>query len=207
MNSPPELVKVIEQARTAVRDDVEHALKPYLRRQIYDAFALGSKAREVRARLEIMTARKTLPFWQEVWPENKLPHDLLQCATEVLEGVSRAELVTPKVSAAWLELEEIGAQSLGEVESQAFFAGQAALEAALHAIGEDRWKGIELSKEDEDADLDPWSSDTASWAAAAWAGPFWEGKSDANRRREFWLWWLSEAIPRAWQKTHTSPND
>jgi len=34
----------------------------------------------------------------------------------------------------------------------------------------------------------------------------WPLKFDLEKRLEFWLWWLSEAIPQAWELAHTSEN-
>lgn len=207
MNLPPQLAEVIEQARTAVRADLSHTLSPYFRQQIYDAFALQPKGREVRSRLEIMTARKVAPFWQEVWPERLLPHHLVQQATDVLEGTAHSEAVRAEANDAWVEQEKLETQTSDDREARAFYATQATIEAVFYVTGLDRWEGVEIGAHENDADLDPWSSDTALYAAAAYSGAPWNETSNHDRRLEFWLWWLSEAISEAWQETHTSPND
>ncbi|HBE21460.1 MAG TPA: hypothetical protein DDW51_28675 [Cyanobacteria bacterium UBA11367] len=41
------------------------------------------------------------------------------------------------------------------------------------------------------------------FAACAYAnGPVWQiksGKSDSTKRQEFWEWWLTQAVPAAWE--------
>ena len=63
----------------------------------------------------------------------------------------------------------------------------------VHAIDEEldaySWKNL----------WDSGRSDTALWAATAYAGGIYQGKPDIIKRREFWTWWVHEAIPTAWQ--------
>jgi len=41
--------------------------------------------------------------------------------------------------------------------------------------------------------------DSSFFAAAAYAGgAVWDSDSDSLKRREFWEWWLNEAVPMAW---------
>ena len=48
--------------------------------------------------------------------------------------------------------------------------------------------------------LAPHQWDASLYASAAYAGGFaWEEQSDKLRRREFWQWYLSEAVPSAWE--------
>lgn len=204
MSLSPELQEAVARAKAAVRADPKHALKPYYRQQIYDALFLGPKGKEVRARLDIGTAERVLSLWEDEWPEGSLPSRLIQRATDVLQGVARPEMVRAEAHDAWVELEKLGEESTRKLRERAFYAAQAAVEATFCATGIDRWETIEIGTSEDDADLDPWSSDTASWAAAAYAGVPWEEASSAVRRLEFWRWWLSEAILKAWQETYTS---
>ncbi len=51
-----------------------------------------------------------------------------------------------------------------------------------------------------DMDVDPEEFDCSFCAAAAFSGgPVWMDGSSAERRREFWRWWLREALPTALQ--------
>jgi hypothetical protein len=55
---------------------------------------------------------------------------------------------------------------------------------------------------DDDGDWDEGDGyrDAAGWGAYVMAGGTVDDpKADASKRREFWEWWLSEAIPAAWQ--------
>ena len=56
---------------------------------------------------------------------------------------------------------------------------------------------IVIEERTTDADLDPWCSDAAKYAAMAVSGAIWEQGSSSQLRLEFWKWWLLEAIPQA----------
>ncbi|MBC6454922.1 MAG: hypothetical protein GDA43_18390 [Hormoscilla sp. SP5CHS1] len=34
--------------------------------------------------------------------------------------------------------------------------------------------------------------------AIAYSGSLWDPSNDASKRREFWEWWLDEAVKNAW---------
>ncbi len=48
-----------------------------------------------------------------------------------------------------------------------------------------------------DADVDPYELDTTFFASSSYAGgTIWQEESDPIRRKEFWGWYLDQAIPQ-----------
>lgn len=90
-----------------------------------------------------------------------------------------------------------------DIPDRAQMALQAALDAVENALGHPRFEfdGVDeiITEQTTEDNIDPWSSDAARDAAAAYAGPVWEPSSDREKRREFWTWWLREAVPAAWR--------
>ena len=75
------------------------------------------------------------------------------------------------------------------------------------SAGEAATRGVYVAMHDEDADqaelldddLDASDWDCAFWGACAWSGgiPRLEGWNQ-HAYKEYWLWYLDEAIPEAW---------
>ncbi|MGH2535948.1 MAG: Imm5 family immunity protein [Candidatus Promineifilaceae bacterium] len=207
MDLPLLVQEDLDRAKAAVEAEPKHTLRPYYRQQIYRALARWPKGKEARIRLDILTAQKVLPLWPESLSERLQPGRLIQRAMDVLEGRARPEVVSREADVAWAELEEFGAQTSDEQESRAFLTALAALESTSYATGLDRMATIEIGAHEEDVHLDPWSSDAAKWASFAYAGRPREGMFNAAQQLEFWSWWLSEAIPAAWQASSSNPNN
>lgn len=73
------------------------------------------------------------------------------------------------------------------------------MEALWTALGKDRFRSIQINRYMTDMELDPWTSDSALYAAAAIAGAVWDPNSSDEKRKVYWEWWLSEAIETAYQ--------
>src|SRR6266542_3619205 len=87
---PGELQRAIERARQAMLADPVHALRPFYRRQVYGALG-PDEATHARAHAGIRCARRVLPVWQGVWPDDPLPERLITMAGRVLRGEVGAE--------------------------------------------------------------------------------------------------------------------
>jgi len=181
-------------ARTALNEDADGHLPLARRRAIW--LALGGRDDEgrcARARLSIAAARRVLPVWQRRWPSNRLPHHLLDLADQVCRGDVDPGALTALRDRAETELDDI---SWASFDKSAVGAGYAALRA-LDVSRRD--EPSDLSRPDpavRDEDLEPHQRDSAYLAAAADAGgPPWERRSSADRRRSYWNWWLTEAVP------------
>jgi hypothetical protein len=195
---PDDLQQVITQAHRAMARDANRELRPFYRRGIYNALETTGegRGRDAPARLALITARRVLPLWQRERPDDALPSRLVRLTEDVLNGVA-PPTAGEVAGEAWEQLEALS--EAGAISDACFFAGEAARAALGATLGWDPFDGVFLSTHETDADLDPWCSDTAKWAATAWAGGTWEPGSDPVRRQEFWHWWLTEAVPQAWR--------
>jgi hypothetical protein len=195
---PFELEQAIQQAKSAVKEHPKRELAPLWRKQIYDLIASNDRGENILKWLAIITAERTVGFWDREAPEYYQPHNLLKLGRRVLEGEANTSHADQVASDAWEYYDELGGT---DIDTKALFAATACLEALYRVAGLDRWVDVVISEIEADSDLDPWSSDVAVWAVSAFAGPsgrIWTERSDSEKRLEFWLWWLEEAIPAAW---------
>jgi hypothetical protein len=204
---PISLQQAIEIARRKVQLHPQHALLPLERLKLYAA--LGSENspqyHQVRAILALLTTQKVLPLWEEARGYDRFPHSLLELAERVLYREMDVELAITKGNQGFELLEKLGAGVTTEsrdvyfhVEEAVFWVGEAAVAALFEVTGIYDFDACDIAEDDTDADIDPWSTDTAGVAAAAYAGGVWEENSSSTLRREFWNWWLHQAIPESW---------
>ena len=115
-----------------------------------------------------------------------------------MSGAVDVETGQEEAGQAWERLDELGGETKIPESGRVFFAGEAAVQALFEVLGDDPFEDIDIDEQITDEDLDPWCSDTAHWAVTAWAGWVEEPQSDRVRRREFWEWWLTRAVPEVW---------
>jgi hypothetical protein len=215
MSLPGEIESAIQDADTTVTSDVEHDLTPFRRHVLYQIVApmSDSPGQQLRTQLEIITIRKVLHFWEQLWPDNQLPHQALATAEAVFQGTIDVEVaervalgMSGQLDALCAEPEK-GFGETGDFDpavTAACAVGRGAVSAIWTACGADPFEDLELNEEDTNnsLSLDPWSSDAARWASDAYAGVVSLASSSADKRLEFWKWWLQEAIPAAWDAAH-----
>jgi len=212
MSLPREVESMIQEAYARVTSDVEHDFSPFRRQALYEVVApmSHSPGQQLRTQLEIITIRKVLHFWEQLWPDTQVPHEALAIVEAVLRGTIDVEVAK---RAAWEmseQLDELCAEpeegfgDTGDFDpavTAACAVGRGAVRTLWTACGTDPFEDLELNEEDTNnsLSLDPWSSDAARWASDAYAGVVSLASSSADKRLEFWIWWLHEAIPAAWE--------
>jgi hypothetical protein len=194
------LQETIEQAYESMIYHPRFALAHIHRRSIYQQLQLPEVKHGQLARkwLAIITARRVLPVWQHTRPHDNLAIHVLTIAERVCNQEIQIEIAQEEAGKYWEELEQLGNGAIRPYHG--FFAGQACIQALFEVLGRDPFEGIELLPDEfKHSDLDPWCSDTAIWAEVALTdpGPFVD--SDDFKRKEFWTWWLKDAIPMALQ--------
>jgi hypothetical protein len=201
MKLPLQTQYLIEQALELVRHDPQHKLGPLQRIPIYESFNSEENGYGDTAflRLQLITAYHILPIWKEAQADNPLAEDLLKMAKQILQKEVDKEIFTDRLQEIWVDLE---IAEINSTYSEKAFAAVSAAFETLHIIlkGFDNWKEWKFCDDDTDDDLGMWGNDSASWASNAWAG--WIMDMDAahsQKRLEFWEWWLTEAIPQAWE--------
>lgn len=117
---------------------------------------------------------------------------MLQLAEKVLLGETDPASARREMDSFATELE-----NLRDATGRVCSAGDAALKTLITALaGDDYSEDMPESTTDDDLDPYLWN---AEYCAALAAGSYPEGPDeDVEARREFWLWYLSEAVPIAY---------
>jgi hypothetical protein len=206
MPLPSELIQTITIAKAAMWQHPAHQLLPVHRRAIYHAMgeneALSSL--RVRGQLALLSAQYVLPIWLKARSSDHLPENTIKLGEDLWHRRVAAKTVDGQLGDAWKYFEQLAYTSVGS--DNVFFAGFAAVKAVSEVLGRDQFKNTLIDEEATDQSLDPWSSDTAAHAAAAYGGPVWIAVSDISRRKDFWEWWLDVAVPAAWQACEGANN-
>ncbi len=151
---------------------------------------LSATGRQRRGRLAITVARHVLPLWERVWPSNRLPQQLLALADNELVGTS-SDL--PE------ELEDVDNlfwDMIAAGEPTALYAGLAALRAWRAARRDEEFDPLRPRFGVPPGRIDFFDLDAAAFAAIAYAGGSYRNtEASPERRREFCLWYLHEAVP------------
>lgn len=185
-----------------MRAHPQHALLPIHRHAIYNHLGppASSLAQRRRARLALLAAQRVLPVWQDARSGDAQARQLLLLAEGVLTDAIGQQIASTSAEQVWHWLMDVNDSQAWNHQAPAFSALAATVRAVFDALGDDPWEGMVLMAHETDAEIDPWSADTAEWAAEAVAGPIWEVTSDSAKRLEFWTWWLTEAVPMAWEQ-------
>jgi hypothetical protein len=196
---PGHLQPLVAECHLALLKNPAFALPPKSRQLLYHKIDPGfPQLNFVREWLAVITAQHVMPLWEEKWPENTFPSQLVEAARGfLLRKVHIAKLQT-LADQGWEWLEKLSISPNGEQYGDEFFSAMAAVEAAREAMGRNPLEGEVLDEVEDDNSLDPWTSDTAKWAAAAYAGRIATPTSNTLKRQEFWEWWLTQALPQAW---------
>lgn len=160
-----------------------------------DASGSG-RAYRMRVNLAVLTMQKVLPWWEHAWPDNRLPHQLLNAASDVMNGTRDRKNSGSAADSAWTECDNIAFQHQDPSSQLAVLVGYGAVQALRMAVVDRSPDPETVNLALSDADVDPDEIDPFGCAAMVWAGgALWGEKSDPTKRREFWEWWLGTAIP------------
>jgi hypothetical protein len=137
--------------------------------------------------------------------DNVLPERLIDMIKGLLEGTYSLDAVLLRIKEEHIS-DTVGTLVLEFFEVRndlplvACHACETAYSALHETLGyESLGKLPELEKYTDD-DLPPHLCDSATYAVIAYAGGTRKEPVDLNKRREFWEWWLTEAIPMACSK-------
>lgn len=197
---PLSLEQLLAASMEAIGAHPQHALLPIRRRAIYAALGpLGDpQAFQRRERLDIITAQHVLPLWHEERPTDDRAEHLLALVQTIMDDQVDMQAAQEDVEAIWRWLTEDDGGRYEKLSTPVYYALGAAIAAAVAALEGNPLLTMRLDENETDANIDLASSDCAKWAANAVAGPVWKPDSDSAKRLEFWTWWLTEAVPAAW---------
>jgi hypothetical protein len=139
-----------------------------------------------RAALLVACAERALPRWEEAFPADRRPHELVAMVMPALRGEIAEAQVDEAARALRADVDPLG---VDPDRLHAYCAGFAAVRLTAEA-----WDGdldVDLyPPETTDRDLD----EPAVEALAAWALAF----EDVEATRAFWRWYVTEAFPAAY---------
>jgi hypothetical protein len=222
----PEVIsRIIETAEKDVHADNHHHLSYKRRKEIYDAFLESSDdvAGKAMRWLAVITAQKVLPLFQKEYPDDALPEELITTAISILHGEGNETTVDDIQEQGYLASGASWGYDEEEISWNADLAGRSAYHALMEArglkplenmdmiyeigvVGMPSGKWIEKFPEPKGADqftdenlCEFPNCDTAGIAAVAFScqpgGPV----CDKSKLKQYWIWWLTEAIPKAWE--------
>lgn len=194
----------------------QNALLPHHRWTIYQALASDGVLYGGRIGwLAAITARRVLSIWIKAQPGVTLPGEMIYVSESVLKGAMTVE----QAQAEWEQgagvlgvgAEELdGNEWLKDQSLTSVFAGRACLYTIRETIGPHPFENsqVALREDTTDGDISPEHMDVAGWAATAASWPVWIDAPDdydlmvthLEERREFWMWWLNDAITQAWER-------
>jgi hypothetical protein len=200
MEPPIHLTDRVTAARRAVAEDPAHDLGLGWRRAIWAALeptegeiSLVGKRR--RARLALVSAQHVHDVWRRRRSDDDLPGTALALAAGLLDDPDAAGEHSDDVGRLWAQVDAVPAEA---GDRSWLLVGYAAVAALRTALFDEAFSASLIDLEASDLELDPYTADAAFWAAGAYAsGPPMDPASDPDRRREFWEWWLTEAVPEA----------
>lgn len=147
-----------------------------------------------RTHLALSVSQKVSSFWKRDFGTSAID-DLLLLVERYLGGevsISDVERKTDSLQG--------GLFNDPQGKDQAFLAGSAAAATGWVAVGDEVLSaaaGVSEEELDDPEDPDLW--DPAFFAAGAWAGGMpWSPSFSSSAYREFWIWYLDQAVPQAW---------
>jgi hypothetical protein len=206
---------LVSQAYATLFQQPDGMVPPLMRQQLYLHLPnLFYNWPTVRATIDYLALRKILPLL-DPFPHLLVHYHVVPLMAQIKAAVNhiggthtardRAEALAVRV------LHEIDtgrpdgetlAMPQGMAETNPDYVLFALLETLYSVGGVYRFDTVVLTP-DATNRLDIWSCDTALWACLAWADDPVTYPERIERRRNFWSWWLSEALPRAWERGST----
>ena len=171
----------------SIRKRIWAALGP---REVDGARAVIGPPLRRRTTLAIFAAQRVIPIWTRAFNSDERPKEMLRIARLYVEEKVDFKFAWRAKNAFWVEVDRLNGVAVA--------AGYAAAQAVTTALNDERFDVQDLDSK-VDRDLDPYDWDASFFASVAAAhGAPWEASSDGSARREFWRWYIREAIRTAW---------
>ena len=148
-----------------------------------------------RAKLALACAYKSLYIWDEYFPDEKQPYELLKNS----EGIFNNEIDLNELEKYYFDLKTFLDDRflLGEKYFRGIYAGF----SCWAAVGVVLYDSVLETKEDSEINIPPEQWDSSFYSSLAISnGAIWAEVGDIEARKEFWNWYFDEAIPKVWEK-------
>jgi hypothetical protein len=204
--SSTELTEAVALASRALADNPQGHLPLVARQRLWNSMgplrlhehrSLLHPGLYGRTHLAITCVQKVLPFWEQIVPTDRRPHHLLRQIYEYFSSKIDDVQLSRLIGEMWTVVDGLMSQK-ADVR---LLVGCAAAQAASTALTDEIFDPERLGEE-SDCDRDAYQWDAAFYSAAVYAGGTpWAENADSTRRKEFWTWYLTYAIPenrQAW---------
>ena len=195
---PADLRRVLGQAEEALDASEPGELPLPERRRIWDELGQGPEDRgspghRRRTILDLIAVEHVKPLWDRAYPSDGTVQELLDAARQVLDGRQPAEWADELHSRRWVEITD----RMGEDHQfVAGYVGTAACCALSTAAHDKSYANLPADTDDYEIDSEDWDTSFLAAMAAA-GGEVGDPHASEARRREFWQWYLREAVPAA----------
>jgi hypothetical protein len=193
------LQQLIDEGLALVQEEPQHELRLGFRCRVFSAFnAVGGREcdRAKRVKLATLAVEKVLPLWELRLPKDRTPHEALNLARELLSERVSSTAANEHIGQWWTRCDDLLWKH--EEQQSVIMVGYAAIQVVREALSDARFGCGCVNDESTDLDIGPYDHDSSFFAAAAYSGGApWDNKSDANKRLEFWRWWLTSALADA----------
>lgn len=147
-----------------------------------------------RLRLALLVSRRVAPFWATEFGTTALDTLLLQLEQYLVGAATVADIRRRTDALQGALFDDARGRERG------YLAGHAVAATGWVAVGDELLSpdaGVSEKELIDPEDPDLW--DPAFFAAGAWAGGMpWSRSHSPETYREFWQWYLEDAVPQAW---------
>jgi hypothetical protein len=199
LNIPEELTNLITEAQNELTKNSDGELVLPIRKKIWALLGeyrteLGRKRRTKLARLCV---ERAMPVWDCLTPPAINPKEMLSEIDTYYKGKIDWETLRTKKDDYWTDLENLDNKHVKYQLSS--LVGFAAINAITTAKFDNRFGNNDKAPDAIDDDFDPYEWDASYYASGAVAGFKWIEGASVEKRRKFWEWYLTEAVPQAYK--------
>jgi len=201
-----ELKDLLNKAKNEVNNHPKGQLILPLRKKIYRLMGEHNEDSEGRVlrtdgylrrlQLSVLCVNYVLPIWNNVMLDDNTPNTLLKSINDYLSGDKDWDSLWELQNDFWAVLDSYMCDDNDYGTS--IYVGHCSINAVMVALNDE-----DLGEDDEnllDEDLDPYTWDTAFYSSLAYSeSEQYDEKTKILKKREFWLWYLDKAIPKAMQ--------
>ncbi len=148
-----------------------------------------------RTKLAVLCVENVLPIWDNVLVHDTTPHKILENINDYISEKQTWDYLWAIPNSFWTKLDNYMLD--GNNYGHALCVGFASINALYVVLNDE-----DLEEDDNtlDQDLDPYTWDTAFFASLAHSeNELYDEKTKIQKRREFWLWYLNDAVPLAYE--------
>lgn len=205
-----DLKKLMDESLEKVRLNPQHHLPLGYREAIYSLMGpyrfLEGNSDEIgyrrRVTLAVIAVSKVALLWKSIWPKDDTVETTLSAAQDIMYKTPY-EIDSSSIAAEIERLWNYTTELTDDTREIAGVVGMAAVRTLSLALWDGYMsdEGIDFERTD---DIDFMFNDMHFYAATAYAdGPPYPialaSTSNPTKRQEFWEWWITTAVPTAWE--------